>query len=65
MFTTQGDIKIRSIHGRYGPFNIGTLVTDVGTFAVKDELIEEMSEGVFSGTFVISQIDLGHFPCHG
>jgi len=62
MFTTQGEIKIRSIHGRYGPFNIGTLVTDVGTFAIKDELIEEMDEGAFGGTFVISYIDQGHFP---
>jgi len=62
MFTTQGEIKIRSIHGRYGLFNIGTLVTEVGTFAIKDELIEEMDEGVFGGTFVISYIDQGHFP---
>jgi hypothetical protein len=56
MISIQGTINIRSIQGRYGLFNIGTLVCSLGTFAVKDPSIEEYDPGCYAGVFVIERI---------
>ncbi|MDQ4281120.1 DUF3275 family protein, partial [Pseudomonas aeruginosa] len=34
--TVPGQLTLRTIRGRNGPFNVGRLVTPIGKFAVKD-----------------------------
>lgn len=56
MITVPGTITIRSIDGRFGSFNVGTLDCSLGSFTVKDSSIEEFNEGGYSGNFVIDKI---------
>ncbi len=56
MVTVPGTINIRSVPGRFGTFNVGTLDCDLGSFAVKDASIEEFEPGVYHGDFVIEKI---------
>ena len=56
MITMNGEINVRTIDGRYGPFNVGTLKTDIGEFAIKDKVLEELSEGSYEARCVIDQI---------
>lgn len=65
MITVTGSIAIRTIEGRFGSFNVGTLDCSVGSFTVKDAAIEEFSEGTYQGTFVIDAIKLDSYISHG
>jgi Protein of unknown function (DUF3275) len=65
MMTLPGTLAVRSLNGRYGQFNIGSLNTEIGKFTVKDRLLEELSEGRYQGDFVISQIAASHYATHG
>lgn len=65
MITVTGSIAIRTIEGRFGSFNVGTLECSVGSFTVKDAAIEEFSEGTYQGTFVIDAIKLDSYISHG
>lgn len=56
MVTVPGTINIRSVPGRFGDFNVGTLECDLGTFSVKDPSIEEFDPGIYHGDFVIDKI---------
>lgn len=56
MISVPGTINIRSIPGRFGCFNVGTLDCSIGSFTVKDSSIEEFDEGSYSGDFVIEKI---------
>ncbi len=56
MISVPGKINIRSIPGRYGSFNVGTLDCSIGSFTVKDSSIEEFEQGVYEGDFVIEKI---------
>ncbi len=56
MVTVPGTINIRSVPGRFGEFNVGTLECVLGTFSVKDPSIEEFAPGVYYGDFVIDKI---------
>lgn len=56
MISIPGTISIRSIQGRFGYFNTGTLECDLGIFAVKDATIEGFEEGTYNGDFVIEKI---------
>ena len=56
MITVPGTINVRSIPGRYGDFNVGTLECSIGSFTVKDATIEEFDEGSYDGDFVIDTI---------
>ncbi len=49
----SGQLSIRTIHGRNGPFCVGYLVTPIGNFAVKDAELEQYPEGKYDGEFVI------------
>lgn len=61
-----GQLTLRTIHGRNGPFNVGRLVTSVGKFAVKDAELEQYPEGKYDGEFVIRYIDAKAYPtCDG
>ena len=56
MISIPGTITIRSIQGRFGYFNTGTLECELGIFAVKDATIEGFEEGTYNGDFVIEKI---------
>ncbi len=65
-FVVPGQLTLRTIHGRNGPFNVGRLVTPVGKFAVKDAELEQYPEGKYDGEFVIRYIDAKAYPtCDG
>ena len=56
-----GTLNIKVIKGRKGDFNVGSLVTELAEFVVKDSidgpaLIENFEEGSYTGTFTISKI---------
>ncbi len=48
--TVPGQLTLRTIRGRNGPFNVGRLVTPIGTFAVKDAELEQYPEGKYEGS---------------
>jgi hypothetical protein len=52
----SGVLTIKSIQGRNGPFNVGTLNTDLGDFSVKDAILEQYEEGKYEGDFGVSRI---------
>ncbi len=56
MVKLDGQLVVKTINGRNGPFNVGKLFTDVGEFAVKSARLEEMEEGQFPGVFLINKI---------
>lgn len=60
MLSIQGDLYIRTIKSRNGPFNVGKLVSAYGDFAVKDPLIEELDEGAYRGHFGIAKFFVYH-----
>lgn len=56
MFQIPGTLSVKTIHGRFGPFNVAQLDLDIGRFTVKDAILEEYSEGVYQGLFAIKRI---------
>ncbi|HEP8971104.1 TPA: DUF3275 family protein [Pseudomonas aeruginosa] len=60
--TVPGQLTLRTIRGRNGPFNVGRLVTPIGTFAVKDAELEQYPEGKYDGEFVIRYIFPKSYP---
>lgn len=56
MIKIEGNLAIRTIHGRYGPFNVGNLVTPIGDFVVKDAVLDQYNEGQYTGVFGITRI---------
>lgn len=65
MITVPGKINIRTISGRFGDFNVGTLECSIGSFSVKDPAIDEFSEGVYTGSFVIESIKPDSYVASG
>lgn len=61
MININGNLSIRTINGRNGPFNVGKLVTELGEFSVKDVLLEQYEEGMYQGDFGISRIYPAHY----
>jgi len=54
----NGKLYVQTRTGRFGPFNIAKLATEIGDFAIKDKAVEELDEGAYSGAFVIGQVFL-------
>lgn len=65
MITVSGTLFIRTLHGRNGVFSVGRLITDIGTFAVKDALLDQYDPGRYSGVFDIARIFPAAYACHG
>ncbi len=51
-----GTLHIKSITGRNGAFSVGELVTEIGTFKIKDTVLDQYPAGAYQGDFLISQI---------
>ncbi len=60
-----GSLAIREIHGRNGPFKVGTLHTPIGEFAIKDPMLDQYDEGKYQGEFQIESIYQGHYISGG
>lgn len=56
MIKIPGRLSVRTIHGRNGPFNVGRLCTPIGEFVIKDPQLDQFSEGVFEGEFLLIEI---------
>jgi hypothetical protein len=56
MITLPGELSIKTIYGRNGPFNVGRLVVSLGMFTVKDAELDQFKEGKYEGDFVIKAI---------
>jgi Protein of unknown function (DUF3275) len=56
MITIHGQLAIKTIHGRNGPFNVGRLATAIGEFVIKNAELDQYDEGKYDGEFVIAEI---------
>lgn len=51
-----GQLTLRTIRGRNGPFTVGRLTTHLGVFEVKDAELEQYPEGTLGFAVPISEI---------
>ena len=65
MITLPGQLSIKTIHGRNGPFNVGRLATSIGEFVVKNAELEQYDEGKYAGDFVIVEIRPSTYSANG
>ena len=60
-----GQLTLRTIRGKNGPFTVGRLATHLGTFEVKDPELEQYPEGKYDGEFIIRYIYPRAYPTGG
>lgn len=60
-----GQLTLRTIRGKNGPFTVGRLATHLGTFEVKDPELEQYPEGKYDGQFLIRYIFPKSYPVGG
>ena len=60
-----GQLTLRTIRGKNGPFTVGRLTTPIGEFSVKDAELEQYPEGKYDGEFVIRYIFAKSYPVAG
>jgi len=65
MIQIEGRLTIKSMKGSRGTFCVGELVTDIGTFKVKDQVLDQYEEGTFHGNFMLSQVYLVSYMYFG
>jgi hypothetical protein len=56
MIKVNGLLTIKAINGSRGMFAVGELFTEVGTFKVKDAILDQYDPGRYDGEFVIRRI---------
>lgn len=56
MIKLSGSIIIKQLSGKNGSFSVGELLTEIGTFKVKDTILDQYEEGRYSGDFLIQSI---------
>ena len=60
-----GQLTLRTIRGKNGPFTVGRLTTHLGVFEVKDPELEQYPEGKYDGEFIIRYIFPKSYPVGG
>jgi hypothetical protein len=65
LIIVPGQLTLRTIRGRNGPFTVGRLTTHLGVFEVKDAELEQYPEGKYDGEFVIRYIYPKAYPTGG
>lgn len=65
MIAIPGSLAVKHITGAKGAFAVGDLSTSIGTFKVKDAMLDQYDEGNYSGTFVISSIYPSSYVYYG
>ena len=63
--TIEGSLRIKRIHGANGPFCVGDLSSEIGEFRVKDSVLDQFEEGVYSGRFAVSRIFPWSYSANG
>lgn len=62
MIRLDGVLRVKKIlQSRNGPFAVGTLSTAIGTFKVKDQLLDAFDEGEYHVTAWIAEVFLGQY----
>lgn len=61
----RGTISIQRKSSSRGAFNVGDLDTEIGSFEVKDSLIEEFEPGKYTGEFIVRWIAPDSFTWRG
>ena len=56
---------VKTIHGRNGPFNVADLDTAIGSFKVKDPILDQFEEGRYGATVWIEEIYVGNYIAYG
>lgn len=56
MIRISGILNVKSIKGTRGAFSVGELTTPVGSFKVKDQILDQFSEGSYEGEFLVANI---------
>ncbi|HEP8863435.1 TPA: DUF3275 family protein [Pseudomonas aeruginosa] len=65
LIIVPGQLTLRTIRGRNGPFTVGRLTTHLGVFEVKDAELEQYPEGKYDGEFIIRYIYPKAYPTGG
>ncbi|CAB5670452.1 Protein of uncharacterised function (DUF3275) [Delftia tsuruhatensis] len=60
-----GQLTLRTIRGKNGPFTVGRLTTHLGVFEVKDPELEQYPEGKYEGEFIVRYIFPKSYPVGG
>ncbi|NMG74240.1 DUF3275 family protein [Aromatoleum diolicum] len=63
--TVEGSLCIKRINGANGPFCVGDLLTDIGEFRVKDPVLDQFEEGVYTGHYTIQRIFSWSYNANG
>lgn len=61
MVQLPGTLTIKTVTGRYGDFNVATLDSEIGKFAIRDAVLDEYNEGTYQGTFGLTRIYSGSY----
>jgi hypothetical protein len=61
----HGNLRIKRINGSNGPFCVGDLETEIGEFRVKDAVLDQFDEGLYTGQFWIQQIYPWSYSSYG
>jgi hypothetical protein len=56
MIRISGILNVKSIKGSRGAFSVGELTSPVGNFKVKDQILDQFSEGSYEGEFLVAHI---------
>ena len=53
-----GTLRVIQRTGRFGNFCVGMLDTEIGSFRIKNPVLDEFDEGSYEGVFLITKIQL-------
>ncbi len=62
MILLEGKLKVKIINGREGDFAVGKLATDIGKFAIRNQLLDQFDEGEYDVKAAISELKLRSYP---
>lgn len=54
--TIAGKLTVIERNGRNGTFTVGELITEIGTFKLKNRVLDQFPEGSYEGVFYITRI---------
>lgn len=56
MIQLNGTLVVQQRKGRRGVFSVGELISEIGTFKIKDTILDQFEEGRYEGKFLVSKI---------
>ncbi|WP_018606065.1 DUF3275 family protein [Uliginosibacterium gangwonense] len=61
----RGTLRVKSVTGRNGRFSVGDLETEIGTFRIKDAVLDQYRDGIYTGTFWLSEVFNSSYSANG